>query len=945
MWQIAYYGVQRIDFVKNTSVDLRFEKKRIIFSACILALFLMAGNSHAIMDPFIVYGYVNYINGSPVVGAQVNLSVPTQNLLDVTNSKGQYSVVFDDYVDGDTISIIAVKDNYTGTTKGIITKADGGMQIDFIIFDKTNVTVTTPTNLLAIGDTFTINITTNPYGREIAGMQTNINFNQAIVHVNSVTEGNLFTQNGAPTIFISGTINNTEGFVKDIYGAIIGKDNVTTVGNFITVNFTAIKNGTTYINLTNVIVAEPKTGDAAPLDITNGSVTVGTQQVITNNNIFSIAGNLTALTGENVTVPLMLYNATGAASFEVNLSYDPSVVIPVNVTNSDFDLPPGPPINPEKGYIIINAMQFATGLNGDIKLGDITLQAVGNEGDTSHLNLTDIKLDDMAMQDIPIDGVINGYFLINESNSTDLLITIQSPENNTVYTRNWVWANVTLNKTASWCGVSLNGTANKTMLNTSTTAWYLNLSVPAEGSNNVKFFCNDTEGNMENSSVVYFTAYYLPPTITFVDPTSNLINKVIKQSFIPIKISSSEPLSTAFIEWNGTQNITMGKTGPTWFKLMDFIPRGNYTFKVYGNDMYGNLGQTEEVWVYINNTLMWNMNLALKDKLGQTIPNATIRLYNETKNIIPDFKVNNTNPSKNVLIEHNKRYNIDFILPKGPALTIRNLKLTKNATISPQFVDIYTAALPSSTTARSYAVALNDTNLSYDTAQIILPISGAVNRILHCTNWNFSTAVCYNWKSNPLSDYNYTINGSNLTFNVTGFDAYLAAEYIAPTPPPDNPPKRTPSSGGGFDVPSEEENTTNETVIEPITENKSNETISDYDVLKIKHLARTKIDDVRLKLTEKDIKAKEKLDKAEDAFRNEKYSLAYNLAVEAESLLTKPIHLETADEKLPPYPTYLLIAFVIGIVGALFYRLKKMNPDFLKNIKFQKWPKYRKTQN
>jgi hypothetical protein len=36
----------------------------------------------------------------------------------------------------------------------------------------------------------------------------------------------------------------------------------------------------------------------------------------------------------------MINDVTGAGSVEVNLTYAPFVVIPVNITNCDFDLPP-----------------------------------------------------------------------------------------------------------------------------------------------------------------------------------------------------------------------------------------------------------------------------------------------------------------------------------------------------------------------------------------------------------------------------------------------------------------------------------------------------------------------------------------------------------------------------------------------------------------------------
>jgi hypothetical protein len=122
----------------------------------------------------------------------------------------------------------------------------------------------------------------------------------------------------------------------------------------------------------------------------------------------------TAAPDGTVVVPLMINDVTGAGSVEVNLTYNPSVVIPISITNSDFDMPPqDPPITHESGYVIINAMQVYTGLNRSVKIGDITLQAIGDEGDSCPLNLVDVVLQDMEQHDIPMDDAINGTFKIN----------------------------------------------------------------------------------------------------------------------------------------------------------------------------------------------------------------------------------------------------------------------------------------------------------------------------------------------------------------------------------------------------------------------------------------------------------------------------------------------------------------------------------------------------
>lgn len=99
--------------------------------------------------------------------------------------------------------------------------------------------------------------------------------------------------------------------------------------------------------------------------------------------------------------------------------------------------------------------------------------------------------------------------------STPPIMSVVSPQN-TTYNTSSVWANVTLDEAGSWCGASLNNALNRTLSNTSLTAWYLNLSTLSEGANNVKFFCNDTAGNMNASSLIYFT---INTTVAPVSPS------------------------------------------------------------------------------------------------------------------------------------------------------------------------------------------------------------------------------------------------------------------------------------------------------------------------------------------------------------------------------------------------------------------------------------------
>ena len=62
-------------------------------------------------------------------------------------------------------------------------------------------------------------------------------FNASLIQANSVTEGDIF--NGYSTFYNSGIINNSEGSIINVFGLIIGQDNITDPGTLVTISCTA----------------------------------------------------------------------------------------------------------------------------------------------------------------------------------------------------------------------------------------------------------------------------------------------------------------------------------------------------------------------------------------------------------------------------------------------------------------------------------------------------------------------------------------------------------------------------------------------------------------------------------------------------------------------------------------------------------------------------------
>ena len=124
------------------------------------------------------------------------------------------------------------------------------------------------------GEQFTLDILVTP-GQAIAGGQCNIGFDASLITVDSVAEGDLFSQGGAGTFFMCGNIDNTAGTITGMAGVITTPGlTVSDEGVFATITFTAsASTGDTPIALSGVIVGDAG-GDAVAVEVTNGSVTV-----------------------------------------------------------------------------------------------------------------------------------------------------------------------------------------------------------------------------------------------------------------------------------------------------------------------------------------------------------------------------------------------------------------------------------------------------------------------------------------------------------------------------------------------------------------------------------------------------------------------------------------------------------------------------------------------
>lgn len=139
--------------------------------------------------------------------------------------------------------------------------------------------LTSSTNIISPNEKFKLSVCIAPTS-EITGAQLNLLFDSSMLSATSVTEGNLFKQNGAYTIFSGGIIDNSAGTVKDIYGFILGTSNVSSPGTFATVNLTAgNKTGITEFNLSNLIISDANS-KSVPYTVANASILIDTAPIM-----------------------------------------------------------------------------------------------------------------------------------------------------------------------------------------------------------------------------------------------------------------------------------------------------------------------------------------------------------------------------------------------------------------------------------------------------------------------------------------------------------------------------------------------------------------------------------------------------------------------------------------------------------------------------------------
>ncbi|MBX4196412.1 hypothetical protein KW805_02390 [Candidatus Pacearchaeota archaeon] len=190
-----------------------------------------------------------------------------------------------------------------------------------------------------------------------------------------------------------------------------------------------------------------------------------------------------------------------------------------------------------------------------------------------------------------VDSVtINGTVI----DATPPSITIISPQNNQAFKTSSILFNVTLNENGSVKYTLNNGTTNRTMSSVNNLSFNATNASIADGNYTALFYANDTNGNM-NSTSVSFRVDSTPPAFSGVQTnvpsaySSNL-------SFFTINWTDASSLQAVLFEANFsgmTFNRTMYRISGNQYGFNMTLPAGILYWRSYANDSLGNMNSTQ----------------------------------------------------------------------------------------------------------------------------------------------------------------------------------------------------------------------------------------------------------------------------------------------------------------------------------------------------------------
>ncbi len=139
------------------------------------------------------------------------------------------------------------------------------------------VSIQPPVSTPAVGSIFDVSVNVSDV-TDLYGFQFSVNFNPSVLSFVTVTEGSFLPTGGSTFFTIVGPIDNPTGTINDVIDSLMFMvPGVNGSGTLADLRFQAISNGTSAIDLFDVLLVSSPFSDFAliPFSISNGTVIAG----------------------------------------------------------------------------------------------------------------------------------------------------------------------------------------------------------------------------------------------------------------------------------------------------------------------------------------------------------------------------------------------------------------------------------------------------------------------------------------------------------------------------------------------------------------------------------------------------------------------------------------------------------------------------------------------
>ncbi len=224
---------------------------------------------------------------------------------------------------------------------------------------------------------------------DLANFAINITYDPSVINITNAINNPVFETEVNNLVYADkgwvmvGSLNKGAGQSGDVLLSTLTVKAVGEQGDTTSLNLTA----DTFINSSEADV---------PVKIDNGSVNIPPFATL---DIEDAQINKSEITQVNLTA----LNVTDLANFAINITYDPSVINITNAINNPvFETEVNNLVYADKGWVMVGSLNKGAGQSGDVLLSTLTVKAVGEQGDTTSLNLTADTFINSSEADVPV---------------------------------------------------------------------------------------------------------------------------------------------------------------------------------------------------------------------------------------------------------------------------------------------------------------------------------------------------------------------------------------------------------------------------------------------------------------------------------------------------------------------------------------------------------------